>query len=207
MQRKKWTPKTEITRSVLLFREKRKWQIALRRYILMQNKSSYYAPYFGLDMRNLRKWIEIQFDREMNWDNFSKNWQFDHIVPLTYFNFEDEADLRLCWNFTNIKAERIVGDKKDTNRSGRLDLMGSKTWFMNLVKQTNYPICQEMVSKIEKIEALQVENSINLEKFMFDNRSFLETISTFTYYEFLSLNEGTSIDQIRTDREFLKKFE
>src|SRR5450631_3622759 len=141
MQRKKWTPKTEITRSVLLFREKRKWQIALRRYILMQNKSSYYAPYFGLDMRNLRKWIEIQFDSEMNWDNFSKNWQFDHIVPLTYFDFEDEADLRLCWNFTNIKAEKIVGDTKDTNRSGRLDLMGSKTWFMNLVKQTNYPIC------------------------------------------------------------------
>jgi hypothetical protein len=207
MQRKKWTPKTEITQYVLLFREKRKWQIALRRYILMQNKSAHYAPYFGLDVKNLRKWIEIQFDNEMNWGNFSKNWQFDHIVPLAYFNFEDESELRLCWNFTNIKVEKVWGDEKEARGSDRMDLIGSKAYFMNLFKHTDYPICQEMAYKIEKIEISQVANAINLEKFMLDNRTFLETISSFSSYEFLSLNEGVSMEQIKADREFLKKFE
>jgi hypothetical protein len=207
MQRKKWTPKTEITRSVLLFREKRKWQIALRRYILMQNKSSYYAPYFGLDIGNLRKWIEIQFEDGMNWANFSKSWQFDHIVPLAYFDFEDQADLRLCWNFTNIKAEKLARDKKETRVTGRLDLLGSKAYFSKLFERTHYQICREMVSKIEKIEAFQLENAVNLGKFMVENSSYLESISTFSYYEFLSLNEGTGLEQIKKDREFLKRFE
>jgi hypothetical protein len=207
MERKKWTPKTEITRSVLLFREKRKWQIALRRYILMQNKSAHYAPYFGLDIKNLRQWIEIQFDGGMNWGNFSKNWQFDHIVPLSYFNFEDEKELRLCWNFTNIKAEKLVGDEKDPVGSGRPDLIGSKAYFMNLFKQTNYPICLEMAYKIEKIEISQVQNSIGLEKFMLGNQALLEAISTFSSYELLRFNEGAGMEQIKADREFLRKFE
>ena len=173
----------------------------------MQNKSSYYAPYFGLDIGNLRKWIEIQFEDGMNWANFSKSWQFDHIVPLAYFDFEDQADLRLCWNFTNIKAEKLARDKKETRVTGRLDLLGSKAYFSKLFERTHYQICREMVSKIEKIEAFQLENAVNLGKFMVENSSYLESISTFSYYEFLSLNEGTGLEQIKKDREFLKRFE
>ena len=75
MPRKKWTPHEEVTGSVLTFREKRKWQIALRRYVLEKNKSSFYAPYFGLGIETFRKWIEVQFDSETNWENFSESWQ------------------------------------------------------------------------------------------------------------------------------------
>jgi hypothetical protein len=52
MKRKRWTAKTEVDASLLQFREKRKWQIALRRYILERNKSTYYAPFFGLSIEN-----------------------------------------------------------------------------------------------------------------------------------------------------------
>ena len=85
-----------------VFNEKRKWQIALRRYIIAGFKCFNYAPYFGIDAANFRKWIEIQFDKDTNWENFSKAWQFDHIVPVAYFNLKDEVDLKLCWNFINI---------------------------------------------------------------------------------------------------------
>ena len=72
MKRKRWTAQTEVNEELLTFREKRKWQIALRRYVIEQNRSSFYAPYFGLDIKSFRDWIEVQFDRGMNWDNFSK---------------------------------------------------------------------------------------------------------------------------------------
>jgi hypothetical protein len=64
--RKKWSARTEITPAVLKFREKRKWQIALRRYVIEKNNCITYAPYFGLDRENLRKWFEMQFEEGYN---------------------------------------------------------------------------------------------------------------------------------------------
>jgi hypothetical protein len=96
MERKKWTAKTTITEELLKFREKRKWQLALRRYVLEKKAALLYAPYFGLDVNGFREWIALQFTDELNWDNFATAWQFDHIVPVTYFDFTQEEDLYLC---------------------------------------------------------------------------------------------------------------
>ena len=61
MARKAWTPQTEITDSLIRFREKRKWQLSYRRYVLEKAPSEAYAPYFGLDIETLRQWFEAQF--------------------------------------------------------------------------------------------------------------------------------------------------
>src|SRR5688500_18764886 len=100
MPRKKWSPKTEITPELIKFREKRKWLVALRRYVVDGQPSFAYAPYFALNIKKLREWFEIQFDKEMSWNNFGEAWQFDHIIPVVYFNYSDKNDLKLCWNFT-----------------------------------------------------------------------------------------------------------
>ena len=84
MKRKKWSTQTEITPILVKSREKRKWQIAFRRYVLERNPSVFYAPYFGLDIDTLRKWLESQFMEGIDWDGFGKDWQFEHIIPVTY---------------------------------------------------------------------------------------------------------------------------
>jgi hypothetical protein len=203
MKRKRWTPQTEITDSLLEFREKRKWQIALRRYVLNQNGSSLYASYFGLDILNIRKWIEIQFDQEMNWDNFSKNWQFDHIIPVVYFDFAKEEDLKLCWNFTNIRAEKLQLDK---NRGNRIDVLAAKTYFETLYENTQYHLCLEMVKKIKDIEISQISSNRQLENFIQENKEYLEKLSSFSPQEYVSLNKGNELNNILAEREFIKKF-
>ncbi|MFI5132361.1 MAG: hypothetical protein ACHQFX_20330, partial [Chitinophagales bacterium] len=85
MSRKRWTPQKEVTPALLKFREKRKWQISLRRYVIDKSPCPLYAPYFGLDIENLRKWFEMQFSDNIAWGDFGKKWQFDHIIPVTYF--------------------------------------------------------------------------------------------------------------------------
>lgn len=112
MERKKWTPKVEITDGLIKSREKRKWQLALRRYVLEKNISPGYAPYFGLNIVKFRQWIEIQFTGELNWENFGAAWQFEHIVPLAYFDFSIEDDMHLCWNFINIRVESLELKKR-----------------------------------------------------------------------------------------------
>jgi hypothetical protein len=202
MARKKWTPREEITDSLLLFREKRKWQIALRRYIIEQKPVAFYPPYFGLDIINFRKWMELQFDEDTNWGNFSVTWQFDHIVPVAYFDFTNDVDLRLCWNFINIRLEKIPLNK---NRGHRIDVLASKAYFKKLHRETQYPLCLVMIEKIDRIEVAEIKGTKAMEKFILENLKFLEITESFSDYEFYRLNQGLSVNEIVKERELLKK--
>jgi len=200
--RKRWTQKTEVTESLLKFREKRKWQIALRRYVLEKNKSSFYAPYFGLDIARFRRWIELQFDEDLNWDNFSIAWQFDHILSPAYFDFTKQVDLKLCWSFINTRVAKNVENK--TNPA--IDVLTAKSYFEHLYRSTQFSLCKLMIEKIERIELSQIESNSVLENFITENKIFIENTALFSSYEFNKLNEGISFEEVLAERELLKKF-
>lgn len=203
MGRKKWTAKTEITDGLLKFREKRKWQLALRRYVIESKAAESYAPYFGMDVKGFRQWIELQFTGELNWNNFADSWQFDHIVPVTYFDFTDESDLFLCWNFINIRVESIELNK---NRGNRIDVLAVKPYFKDLYNKTGYGFCLKMIEKLEKIEVSNIENHPAIENFIINNKQHLETIASLNQQEFSKFNLGTPLKDIMLEREILKKF-
>jgi hypothetical protein len=201
--RKKWTPKTEITDSLLKFREKRKWQIALRRYVLDQNKSSYYAPFFGIDSTNFRKWIELQFVKDMNWENFSSVWQFDHIIPLSYFDFTDEKELRLCWNFVNIKAERIDTPEIQVDY---IDILSAKSHFQSLFQETGYPLCQAYIQKINMFDFSDIQKIGPQIDFLNQHKDLIKSMTAFEAGDFDKFNEGVTIGEILAQKEILKNF-
>ena len=93
MATKKRATQAEPTASLIKFREKRKWQIALRRYVLEKNICVEYAPYFGLDIENMRKWFEYQFKDGIGWDDFAGKWQFDHCQIWIYAKEKDTGVL------------------------------------------------------------------------------------------------------------------
>jgi hypothetical protein len=186
-----------------VFKEKRKWQIALRRYVLEMKPSTYYAPYFGLDIKTFRQWIEIQFDDSLGWDNYSSHWQFDHIIPVAYFDLRDEDHLKICWNFTNIRVEKC-----DLNRTrgNRLDVLAAKTYYETLHQETSYPVCEKMIAHINAIEISQIQSNSMLETFIRDRKDYIESVADFNPYEFAKLNEGIDLTEIMAERELLKKF-
>jgi hypothetical protein len=201
MARKKWTPKTEITPALLKFREKRKWQIALRRYVLDKNPCVEYAPYFGLDIENLRQWFEYQFMPDQHWESFGKTWQFDHLIPVTCFDFSNEEELRLCWNFTNL---RVVQLNKSNDRGNRLDLLAAKPYFQELFDQTGYPICLKLVEKINQLESATFINTDRQQAFILKRKDYLQWIGPFNSFEFELLNTGRSIEEVKKEIEILK---
>ncbi len=203
MERKKWTPRLEVDEAALKFREKRKWQLALRRYVLQKNISAAYAFYFGLSIEKFRSWIELQFTPGLNWDNFGSAWQFDHIVPLAYFDFSNEEDLILCWNFVNIRVARLEQNKPIP---ARIDLLAVKTYFKSLYSKTTYFLCLRIIEKIEKIESSFMLNEPAIEQFILLNNTQIEVAATFSKEEFNRLNTGNSIDDIILEREILKRF-
>ena len=203
MSRKKWTPQEEVTDSLLKIREKRKWQLAYRRYVLEGLPSEAYAPFFGLDSQALREWFELQFTDDQNWLSFGKNWQFDHIVPATYFDYSNDDDLRLCWSFINIRVERIELNK---NRGNRIDVLAVRPYFQDLLDKTGFSLCQKMLDKISSIELSNIESNSSIEGFIIKNKERLETILSLDNDEFASLNHGISLEDILLEKEILRKF-
>ena len=203
MARKKWTAKEEITDVILKFREKRKWQQALRRYVLERNVSEAYAMYFGLNIESFRQWIEIQFTEDLHWDNFADAWQFDHIVPIAYFDFNNEEDLKLAWNFINIRVE-----KHDLNklRRNRIDVIAVKIYFEKLYAKTNYSLCAKMIDKIEQIEVSNIVSEPKIERFIINRKEEIELMATLNSNEFANLNRGVPLSDILLEKEILRKF-
>lgn len=204
MKRKQWSPKNDITPSILKFREKRKWQIALRRYVIEKSPSSYYAPFFGLDIKNIRLWFSNQFEAGLGWNDFAKLWQFDHIIPVTFFDFSDEDELKMCWNFTNIRVEHFQLNKE---RGNRVDVLAAKGYFTDLFNQTGYSPCAKLLEKIHKIEVSEIVSTEKQKSFILENKEYLDMLEGCSAFEFELLNTGRSISEIKKDIAFLRKFD
>lgn len=202
-KRKKWTPNEDVTPALIRFREKRKWQIALRRYIIEQRPTYDYAPYFGLDIPNFRNWIEIQFTEDLDWSNFATKWQFDHIIPVAYFNFENEFELKLCWNFINLRVEKIEDNK---NRGNRVDVLAVKVYYENLYKQTKLEQCLKMLTKIEHLEVSDILSSSAQEQFIKEKMAEINAFSSFEAVDFDRVNKGERLSDLLLEKEMIRKF-
>jgi hypothetical protein len=189
------------TSPVKWYNDKKKWQIALRRYIINKNKSVVYAPFFGLGVDAFRGWIETQFDENLNWDNFSATWHFEHVLPVACFNLEEDSELKLCWSFLNIKVEKINNGQK----ANKTDLYGIKKYFIHLYKETGIKLCEDMIYKIDKLQQEYLPNSRQLQ-FLKDNLNEITVLSGFTTVEFERLNSGESIANLLAEKELLKRF-
>lgn len=56
------------------------------RYFIRQEESKRTIEYLCCDITTYKKYLEDQFVDGMNWDNYGKEWDIDHIVPLKYEN-------------------------------------------------------------------------------------------------------------------------
>lgn len=198
MLRKKWTPR-EQSPDVLESREKRKWQIALRRYVFLQSPCTYYAPFFGLDAAKLREWIASQFEEGMNWENFSKEWYFGHVLSPAFFDFTNEEDLKLCWNFLNINVV-----KKAEGENG--GLAQARQYYQELYAATGLEMCTAMLAKIDAAESCAANRFEHRIRFTQTHKEYILSVSGFDAYQFEQLNNGRNAGDIIKEKEMLDNF-
>jgi hypothetical protein len=72
----------------------------------------------------------------------------DDIVPVAYFDFSNTEDLMLCWNFINMRVERL---ESHISQTGNIDILSARGYFENLYQKTGYSLCQKMLEKLDKI--------------------------------------------------------
>lgn len=202
MARKRWSAQTEITDELVQSREKRKWQTTFRRYVIEKSPCPAYAPYFGLDIENIRKWFECQFEAETTWENFGKQWQFEHVIPLACFNHQNEQELRLCWHFLNI---RIASLEHQTTPGQQSDILAARKYFEELYIKTGLSMAKSLCEKINQLETAQYTSTETRQKFLLEIKDYLQHIEPFTSFEFELLNQGKTIEDIRHELTLLNK--
>lgn len=70
---------------------------------LINCKTNTYKKYLNCDVYFLKKWIEFQFDDNMTWSNYATYWHIDHILPISLFDFSEERNKYICFNWINLQ--------------------------------------------------------------------------------------------------------
>lgn len=78
-------------------------------------KTRHTTEYLGTPVALIVKWLEWNFDDEMNWENHGKFWQIDHTQAINTFDLIDENECMLCFNWKNLMPLRtsMNARKKD----------------------------------------------------------------------------------------------
>jgi hypothetical protein len=68
---------------------------------------SYIENIIGCDISFFKTYISSKFKKCMNWDNYGKHWQLDHIYPCSSFDLSKEEDRLKCFNYKNYQPLTI----------------------------------------------------------------------------------------------------
>lgn len=182
-----------------MLKEKRKWQIAMRRYILEKQPSAQYAPYFGITVEGFRQWIVLQFADGLTWGNFGKQWQFEHIVPAQHFNLNLESDLKLLWNFLNIRVKN-EGGPSILQVSG----FAAIGYFSEIVELTQLEIAEKMVEKLQQLQTGELPST--LRQHLTTQTKELGQLARLEEHDLLRINQGETLENILLEQSILQKF-
>lgn len=55
----------------------------------------------GCSVNEFKKHLESKFTTDMNWSNYGKTWEIDHIIPCTAWDLSNINAQKKCFNFSN----------------------------------------------------------------------------------------------------------
>lgn len=73
----------------------------------------------GCSFQELRRYIEIQWEPGMTWDNWGRDnhcWQIDHKVPVSTFDLRDPDQQKLCFHYTNLQPLWAPENRAKSNK-------------------------------------------------------------------------------------------
>lgn len=112
----------------------------------IKGKKTSLSKNLGCDLIFLKKWIEFNFTEEMTWDNYGK-WEIDHVIPLSKFNFSENNDIKICYNWTNLKP---LIKKDNTSKSNKI----IKTYIYDHINQAKEYIKQNTNFEYQTLEEM-----------------------------------------------------
>ena len=71
----------------------------------------------GCKLSYLKKYLEKNFLKGMNWDNYNINgWHIDHIKPCSNFDLSNVREQKICFNYKNLQPLWAKDNIRKSNR-------------------------------------------------------------------------------------------
>lgn len=87
---------------------------ALKYNDLMKNKHT--IEYLDCSINYLKNLFEYLFEgTNMNWNNYGE-WEIDHVIPCSSFDFTKEEDIKKCFHWTNLQPLYKLENIKKSNK-------------------------------------------------------------------------------------------
>lgn len=76
----------------------------------------------GCSIKNLKQYLESQFQPGMTWNNHTKGgWHIDHIIPCSHFDLTKEDQQKKCFHYSNLQPLWEIDNLKKGNRTKTME--------------------------------------------------------------------------------------
>jgi hypothetical protein len=66
----------------------------------------------GCSVEELKAHLSSKFTNKMNWKNYGKYWEIDHILPCVSFNLSLAEEQVKCFHYTNLQPLTVIENRK-----------------------------------------------------------------------------------------------
>jgi len=72
----------------------------------------------GYTIGELASHLESHFSGDMSWENYGSHWQVDHVIPKSWFKYDDTDDpqFKECWALKNLQPKLKIENILKGNR-------------------------------------------------------------------------------------------
>lgn len=84
--------------------------------IIQGQKSMATKELLGYDAEELKNHIESLWTENMNWENWGKEWEIDHIYPLSQYLKEGETRPHIINGLNNLQPLTKIKNRKKSNK-------------------------------------------------------------------------------------------
>jgi len=129
------------------YNEKKRLQIAMRRFYSTANNSKDIALLIGIDKQGFINHINKYLVEGMTLETFGKTWGLDHIVPVEIFDFSNDEDKKLCYNYNNIMP-MYNSDNRLKGASVHFSLAKLESMYTNVYIDRLKARCNEVIIRV-----------------------------------------------------------
>lgn len=70
----------------------------------------------GCSIKELKIYLRRKFKKGMNWRNYGKKWEIDHIKPLSKFNLKFRSEIVKACHYTNLQPLFVTDNRRKSNK-------------------------------------------------------------------------------------------
>lgn len=104
--------------------------------VLRKQKKNTYVSYLKCKREEFLDWIEFQFEKHFSWESYGKEWVIDHVIPIDYFDLDNEHEVFMCFSWFNLRPYCV---KRNLEKSNKLliDEVETHQTILNKFKRNN----------------------------------------------------------------------